>query len=104
MIFTGRDVSSSEAKEWGLVDRVVDEPIMEAVRVATLIAGNSPDAVWASRQGVLMALGEGCSYELGKEWKDIYWPLLRDGENFEEGLSAFLQRRKPVWVGRNSKL
>jgi len=103
MIFTGRNVSSSEAKDWGLVDHVVDEPVKEAIRIAEVISGNGPDAVWASREGIFMALGEGDSFELGRRWKDKYWPQLRDGDDVNEGLSAFLERRRPVW-GRENKL
>jgi enoyl-CoA hydratase/carnithine racemase len=103
MIFTGRNISASEAREWGLIDRMVEEPVKEAIKIAEMIVGNSPDAVWASREGVLIALGEGGSFELGREWKEKFWPGLRDSEDLEEGLNAFLERRKPLW-GRTNKL
>jgi enoyl-CoA hydratase/carnithine racemase len=98
MIFTGRNVSAKEAFNWGLVDRVVNDPLNEAIEIAKAIAGNGPDAVWASRQGIFMALGEGDSFELGRQWKGKYWgPFLRGGKNVKEGIDAFVGRRKPVW-------
>lgn len=57
-----------------------------------MIAENSPDAVWASREGIFLGLGEKGSFEAGKEFKDKYWaPFLREGRNSEEGIAAFVE-------------
>lgn len=98
MIFTGRNVKAGEALSWGLVDRISDDALKEAIEIAKGIAGNSPDAIWASREGIFMALGEGDSFELGRKWKDQFWgPVLREGRNSKEGIDAFVQKRKPTW-------
>ena len=97
MIFTGRNIRAEEALQWGLVDRIVEDPVKEAIEIAKTIAGNSPDAVWASREGIFMGLGEGDAYEKGREWKERYWPGLRDRKNVREGINAFLERRMPNW-------
>lgn len=98
MIFTGRNIGAQEALLWGLVDRVEEHYLAETIEIAKTIAGNSPDAVWASREGIFMALGQGDSFELGRKWKDQYWaPFLRSGKNSREGIDAFVQRRKPSW-------
>jgi enoyl-CoA hydratase/carnithine racemase len=98
MIFTGRNIPAKEALEWGLVDRLVDDHLKEAIEIAKMIDGNSPDAVWASREGVLMAMGDGDVIEVGREWKRKFWaPFLRDGKNLKEGNTSFLERRKPDW-------
>ncbi|KAG0648987.1 Mevalonyl-coenzyme A Hydratase sidH [Hyphodiscus hymeniophilus] len=97
MVFTGRNIRADEALRWGLVDRIVEDPMNEAVEIAKTIAGNSPDAVFVSREGIFMGLTEGDVFEKGREWKKKYWPALRDGKNVGEGISAFLERRKPNW-------
>ncbi|KAA6414832.1 MAG: enoyl- hydratase [Lasallia pustulata] len=48
MALTGRTLSAHEAREWGLVNRVVGEGesvVAEAVRWAEVVGGNSPDSV-----------------------------------------------------------
>jgi enoyl-CoA hydratase/carnithine racemase len=98
MLFTGRNVDAKEALHWGLVDKAVDDPLKETIEIAKTIAGNGPDAIWASREGILMALGEGDSFELGKQWKDRFWgPFSRKGKNSAEGIKAFVERRPPNW-------
>ena len=98
MVLTGRNVGAEEAMRWGLVDRIVDDPVQEAIEIAKMIVGNSPDAVWASREGIILGLGEKGSYEAGEEWKEKYWaPILRRGKNAEEGITAFAERRMPKW-------
>lgn len=98
MVLTGRNIEVEEALRWGLVDRAVEDPVQEAIKFAKMIAENSPDAVWASREGIFLGLGGMGSFEAGKEFKDKYWaPFLREGKNCEEGIAAFVERRKPVW-------
>ena len=56
MCLAGRAYSAQQMHEWGVVNAVVDEGgdvVAEAVRWAVEIAGNSPDAVIVSRQGVM---------------------------------------------------
>lgn len=51
MALTGRTLSAHEAREWGLVNRVVGEGesvVAEAVRWAEVVGGNSPDSVVVS--------------------------------------------------------
>jgi enoyl-CoA hydratase/carnithine racemase len=98
MVLTGRNVGAEEALKWGLVDRIVENPVEEAIILAKMIAENSPDAVWTSREGIFLGLGGKGSFEAGKEFKERYWaPFLREGKNVDEGIKAFVERRKPKW-------
>ncbi|RAH60023.1 ClpP/crotonase [Aspergillus piperis CBS 112811] len=108
MALTGRKVSAEEAERWGIVNEVVvgddgGKGVVErAVEVAVQIAGNSPDAVLVSREGIKLGW-EGIGVEeatrlLTEGWSD----KLNQGENIREGLRAFVEKRKPVW--RDSKL
>jgi len=50
LTFTGRVLSGTEARELGLVTRVVDDPLAAALALAREIAGKSPDAVRAGKR------------------------------------------------------
>jgi enoyl-CoA hydratase/carnithine racemase len=110
MALTGRTVSAAEAHAWGLVNTVVedapaewsiiDRPVVKkALEYAKMIAGNSPDAVIVSREGIKMGW-EGIGAEDGSRLLVEGWgKRLSDGENMKEGLKAFVEKRMPDWVG-----
>jgi len=113
MVLTGRSLSAAEAEKWGLVNEVVavgemgDEEVSEkvvqrAIAVAEEVAGNSPDSVLVSREGVKLGWeGIGADEATGM-LNDTWVKRLYEGENIKEGLTAFVEKRKPVWV--DSKL
>ena len=104
MAMLGRAYPASTMLDWGVVNCVVSAEarggvIEEAVKWAEEIAGNSPDSVIVSREGVNLGW-EGVSAQEGTERlvKDWY-PKMNGGENMREGLKAFVEKRKPKWVG-----
>lgn len=114
MVLTGRMVGPVEAERWGLVNSVVvvgegagEEEVGRAVlgkalKVAGEIAGNSPDSVLVSREGVKLGW-EGIGADEATAMLNETWvKRLNEGENIKEGLQAFVEKRKPVWV--DSKL
>lgn len=82
MILTGEPISAARAFEVGLVNRVVasDRLLDEAIALAEKIAARSPRAVRAAREAVLrgldLALGEGLRVE-----QDLADPLRGSEEN-----------------------
>ena len=98
MALTGRVLKAEEAREWGLVNRVVEGDVLdECVAVAKEIAANSPDAVIVSHEGVNLAWdGLGADAATEKLIAEMY-PKLLQGENIHEGVKAFVEKRKPVW-------
>jgi len=50
LTFTGRIVTAPEARELGLVTRVVDDPLAAALATAREIAGKNPDAIRAGKR------------------------------------------------------
>jgi enoyl-CoA hydratase/carnithine racemase len=94
MCLTGRTIKAPEAKDWGLVERVVADPVAEAIGTARMIADNSPDALFVTREGILSTL-EGT--ESGPEFMAKWWPKLEAGGNTDEGIKAFIEKRKPNW-------
>lgn len=114
MVLTGRMVGAGEAEKWGLVNSVVgvgeretEEEVArvvveKALEVAVEIAGNSPDSVLVSREGVKLGW-EGIGADEATSMLSETWvKRLYEGENIKEGLRAFVEKRKPAWV--DSKL
>ena len=102
MALTGRILKADEAKDWGFVNKVVDDVVAEAITWAEEIASNSPDSVIVSREGIKIGW-EGVSAQEGTERlrRGIY-SRIDGGENMLEGVRAFVEKRKPRWV--DSKL
>ncbi|KAF2091695.1 enoyl-CoA hydratase [Saccharata proteae CBS 121410] len=99
MALTGRIVPAQEAKDWGLVNKVVgDGQVVDAaVEMAKLIAENSPDAVIVSREGIKMGWEGMGAEEATRLWQESWYPRLLQGENMKEGIRAFVEKRSPVW-------
>jgi enoyl-CoA hydratase/carnithine racemase len=103
LALTGRTLSAGEARDWGLVNEVVDGNVVgQAVRVAEAIAENSPDSVIVGKAGIGMGW-EGVGAEEGtRKLMERWQKALENGENTSEGLKAFVEKRRPSW--RDSKL
>ncbi|KAK3294486.1 ClpP/crotonase-like domain-containing protein [Chaetomium fimeti] len=96
--------TAEEMREWGLVNFVVGEgkAVEEALKVAEEIAGNSPDAVITSREGLRLGW-EPLGPQMGTEVLERgMYGRMNAGENMKEGVRSFVEKRKPVW--KDSKL
>ena len=100
MILTGAILTAREAFEFGLVDKVSPaESLMEEVTgLAQKIAASGPLSIKGSKEaidrGLAVSLEEGLKIEL-----EIY-DKVANSEDAENGLSAFLEKRKPVFRGK----
>ena len=97
MLLTGEMVDASTAREFGLINRVVPEEYLTQVvsKYAQVIAEKSPQAVAFGKKAfydqVEMGLEDAYAYA-GRVMVDNL--LARDAE---EGIAAFISKRKPVW-------
>jgi enoyl-CoA hydratase len=101
LILTGSIITAEVAESIGLVNQVVpQERVMEeAVAMAKKIAGNAPLAVSYSKQAI----------RKGLELSNMDQAILVEAEVFakcfatsdqKEGMSAFLEKRKPEFTGK----
>lgn len=100
LIYTGDIIRADEADRIGLVNRVVamDELIPTAKEIAAKIASKSSAALKLAKQainkGMQTSLQDGLDYEY-----EMYG-LALSLEDKAEGVSAFLEKRKPKFIGR----
>jgi enoyl-CoA hydratase len=95
MIFTGRYLTASEAKEIGLVNAVhTGAELMNAAReLAVSIASNSPRAVSLAKEAINR--GAETNAATGKRYEAHLFSLAFDSADQREGMTAFVERRKP---------
>ena len=101
MALLGGTKSARDMEAWGVVNGVVEpgaDVVEEAVRWAKVMAGNSPDAVLATKKGIELAWEGGgvesgsTALEEGREWRELL-----AGDNVKEGLEAFREKRAAKW-------
>tara|TARA_B110000483_G_scaffold59194_1_gene73824 strand:- start:104 stop:901 length:798 start_codon:yes stop_codon:yes gene_type:complete len=99
LILTGRKIGSDEASKLGLIN-TISEPqgVMNAARVlAATIVGNSPTSVRASKR-VLNAVDNLGRWDKALELSNTEFVQLIKSKDAREGMTAFVQKRKPNWV------
>ena len=100
LIFTGRRVDAQEALEIGLVNKICNpENLMdECMAMANMIAETGPIAVemakYAINQGIETDLATGLAIESNA------YRVTIPTEDRVEGLTAFREKRKPVYQGK----
>jgi enoyl-CoA hydratase/carnithine racemase len=100
VMYTGRSVTADEAREMGLVRRIVphDRLMDEAIAYAEQIAAQPPIAVQFAKRALTRSLDSALLAQLELEWS--YQVAAFDTDDAREGITAFRERRPPNFGGR----
>jgi methylglutaconyl-CoA hydratase len=100
LLLTGRIIGADEAARMGLVNEVVaPEDLMKRTReLAALLMENSPASLRATKK----LLNDHARAELDKQIEAAVREnaAVRTTADFREGITSFLEKRKPVWTGK----
>ncbi|HEX6982666.1 MAG TPA: enoyl-CoA hydratase-related protein [Balneolaceae bacterium] len=95
MILTGKPVKAVEAHQMGLVNEVTDEnPVDAARKLLEKILKNGPVAIRSAIKAIYHS-----DYRKGYQVEADLFGGLCETEDFVEGTSAFLEKRKPEFKG-----
>ena len=99
-LFTARRFSAEEALRFGLVNRVTEASDLESAvqEAARLIAGNAPLTIQSAKFTVNEILKDADTRDIAalEELKR----MCMDSLDYAEGRRAFMEKRKPVFIGR----
>lgn len=100
MIFSGRIIDAKMACEWGIVNRVFPAAELkeQVTKMAEEIAANGPVAISAAKRLINSSMN--MTLDRGLESECQMFRTLFTTEDMIEGLSAFLEKRKPSFKGR----
>jgi methylglutaconyl-CoA hydratase len=100
LLLTGRIIDAAEAHRMGLINEVVaPEKLMPRAReLAAQLMENSPASLAATKR----LLSEHARQELDKQIQAAICENagIRSTHDFREGISSFLEKRKPQWSGK----
>jgi enoyl-CoA hydratase/carnithine racemase len=100
MLLTGTPVDAETAADWGLINRVVPHEKLreETEQLAQKVADASALVISLGKQAFYtqIDLEQNKAYGYAKEVMSMNAMAL----DAQEGMSAFLEKRKPCWVGK----
>jgi methylglutaconyl-CoA hydratase len=100
LLLTGKIIGAEEAARMGLVNEVVtpDNLMKRARELAALLMENSPASLRATKK----LLSDHARAELDQQIEAAVREnaAVRTTADFREGITSFLEKRKPVWTGK----
>ena len=100
LLLSGRTFDADDAYRFGLVNEVVDpERLMQrAKELASELAQNSPSSMRATKKLINGFIAKQLDLQIATAIDDN--ARIRSTEDFREGITSFLEKRKPRWSGK----
>lgn len=100
MIFLATPMSAQEAYRLGLVNKVVhlDQLLPTAKEWAAKICENTPSGIRRAKEAIIRGLE--MNLEDGLRLELAFFEELLKSEDYQEGLQALTEGRKPKFIGR----
>ena len=100
LLLTGRLFGAEEAHRLGLVNEIVaPEKLMpRALELARQLMENSPTSLRTTKSLLSSYTKEQLDRQVGQAVKEN--AAIRQTPDFKEGISSFLEKRKPKWTGQ----
>ncbi|KAF0108086.1 MAG: Enoyl-CoA hydratase/isomerase [Anaerolineaceae bacterium] len=100
MIFSGKQLTAGQAREWGLVNEVApaEELMARVMEIAKRIAANGALGVSAAKDAVSHGLD--MAKEDGLRYEGAVFGLLFNSEDQKEGMRAFVEKRPAEFKGK----
>ncbi len=100
LLLTGRIIGAEEAYSLGLANEVVepDQLMSRARELASQLMENSPASLSATKRLLSAFAGNELDEQIRLAVEEN--ARIRTTEDFREGVSSFLEKRKPRWSGR----
>jgi methylglutaconyl-CoA hydratase len=100
LLLTGRIIGTEEAYRMGLINEIVapEKLLTRARELAALLMENSPSSLRATKQ----LLNDHARAELDTQIEAAIREnaAVRTTADFREGITSFLEKRKPIWTGK----
>jgi 2-(1,2-epoxy-1,2-dihydrophenyl)acetyl-CoA isomerase len=99
LYMTNRVLTAQEALEWGLVNRVVPaaDLMSEVTKLATQLANGPTQAYAGVKKLVMMSPNDTLESQMERETRSI--AQMSRTKDAREGIKAFVEKRKPHFVG-----
>ena len=100
LMLTGRRLPAREAEHWGLVNRVVERSGLDGAvnELVTTLTSKSPLVAALGKRTFYRA--EDMSFDESLDYLGGMLSVCLQSEDTLEGITAFLEKRAPVWKGR----
>ena len=100
LLMTGRLFDAAEAHRYGLVNEVVapEQLMPRAEALANSLLENSPSSVRLTKKLINGFLAPALDQQIAQAIEDN--ARIRTTQDFREGVSSFLEKRKPKWTGK----
>jgi enoyl-CoA hydratase len=99
MVLNNRTLSAEEARQLGMLNRVVpvERYLEEALALASELAARAPLALRLGKEAVNNAFESSLTDGIADERRAFYF--LFSTQDQKEGMTAFVEKRKPEWKG-----